>query len=126
MLLEKYHENHQINILWLQNHILFKGQFDKNFQKSVNFHVFENIKPNKFFLVMLEMLKVARYGSLHCRGMKKSNFTKIYKCYSCYLAGFSSTTEKCEKIIENVKKKQHFLFSALFKKVKHTKCAQWC
>ena len=72
---------------------------------------------------MLERLQVTRHVSLHYVEMKKSNSTMISLSYYGFLARLCSTPAKCVKIMENVKKKKHFLFSALFKKVKHTKCA---
>ena len=122
MLLEKCHEKHQINILRLGDHFLFDRMHDKIFEKSAIFHGFENIKPYNYFLVMLERLQVTRHVSLHYVEMKKSYFTMISLSYYGFLARLCSMPGKCIKIMENVKK-QHFLFSALFKKVKHTKCA---
>ena len=70
MLLEKCHEKHQINILWLGDHFLFDRMHDKIFEKSAIFHGFENIKPYKYFLVMLERSQVTRYGSLRYEEIK--------------------------------------------------------
>ena len=109
MLLEKYHENHQINILWLRDHF-FDRMHDKIFEKLAIFHDFENIKPYKYFLVMLERLQVTRHVSLHYVEMKKSNFTMMLLSYCGFLARFCSAPGKCVKIMENVKKNNTFFW----------------
>ena len=116
MLLEKCHEKHQINILWLGDHFLFDRMHDKIFEKSAIFHGFENIKPYKYFLVMLERLQVTRHVSLHYVEMKKSNFTMISLSYYGFLARLCSTPGKCVKIMENVKKNNTFYFQPYLKK----------
>ena len=115
MLLEKWHENHQINILWLRDRFVFKERCDKNFKKSAIFHVFENINPFKFFLVMLGRLQVTRYGSLYYEEIKKPSFTLIWLIHGDFVAWFCSTAGKCVKIIENVKKTTLFIFSLIQK-----------
>ena len=108
MLLEKYHENHQIDIL--------DRMHDKVFEKSAIFHGFENIKPYKYFLVMLERLQVTRHVSLHYVEMKKTNFTMISLCYYSFLARLCSMPGECVKIMENVKKNNTFYFQPYLKK----------